>query len=437
MSNIKNNLEGNSAKSGNAKSHEVQGDEAEPDEAEHDDTENEAEHDDAENKPQNDGAENDDAENDGTENDDTENEEAKNGQQAASENEDCQMSDCMQPHPGVANADIDGLTADNTEIIYCGESQDMSGPLTPPGTNAPALGAHQAQSTAQIPGSVPDIALLAPPLDCSSPASCPPASDTDKEHKVMEAIFLCCLQFTFQLSRKKMQMRYTETIFWHFIEEIAKDIKPEDCPVPRGPLDGFTRQEKKAHKQFMVDAGYKTGLTNVRHYRLLWKHLYTLREGGVDKILLYRTKEFTSFCESFRTDADPSLLDTVMLWEEKYGPQIELLERRIEYTVKNKMGEDPLRRQPDIAGRLMVVKQAWNSDSNRWHSEQEASDFKAAHGPLLADNVPLGDFHDLPTKKGQNRDMSMFVTLKSQGMEKIMMAWVRHMGFRGLKRSFG
>ncbi|KAK8146533.1 hypothetical protein G3M48_002995 [Beauveria asiatica] len=393
-----------------------------------------------------------DAETGDAESDEAESDEAENGE-------------AVQPPPGVSNADTDGPTVEHTGPIHCGETRDMNDPLTPPDTNVPALGAHQAQPITEIHGAVTGSTSLAPLLERSSPVFCPPVSDSEKEHNVMETVFLCCLHFNFQLSRyrkqntttmirtevsdiqrhvtgvmklpygravdeikkehtafhsKKMQARYMESIFWHFIEETAKNIKPEDCPVPRGPLDGFTRQEKRAHQQFMVDAGYKTGSTNVRHYRLLWKHLYTLREGGVDKILLYRTREFNSFCESFRADATPSLLDTVMPWEERYGSQINLLERRIEHAAKNKMGEDPLRSQPDIAARLKVDRKAWNIDSNRWYSEQEASDFRAAHGPLLADNVPLGSLRDIPIKKGENRDMSLFVILKPQGIEEMI-----------------
>lgn len=61
--------------------------------------------------------------------------------------------------------------------------------------------------------------------------------------------------------------------------------------MPRELLDGFTRQEKRAHREFLLRAGYSTGSSNARHYRLLWKNLFKMRQGGVEKILFYRTKQ--------------------------------------------------------------------------------------------------------------------------------------------------
>ncbi|TWU70453.1 hypothetical protein ED733_000110, partial [Metarhizium rileyi] len=227
--------------------------------------------------------------------------------------------------------------------------------------------ARQAEPITDLPTALTGSTPEAPLLDRSNTVYCPKVSETEREihRQVNDVLRLPYEKAVPEIKKehtafysKKMQARYMETIFWHFIEEAAKEINPEDCPVPKGPLDGFTRQEKRAHLQFMEDAGYKTGATNVRHYRRLWKNLYTMREGGVDKILLYRTKEFDSFCESFHTDATPLLLDIVKRWEESYGPQISLLERRIENAARNGLSEDLMRSQPEIAERLKVESRA-------------------------------------------------------------------------------
>ncbi|OAA33903.1 hypothetical protein BBO_09418 [Beauveria brongniartii RCEF 3172] len=299
----------------------------------------------------------------------------------------------------------------------------------------------------------------------SRTVSCPIVSEFEKEFQVMETVLECCLRFNLHLSlyrkqnatstirteisdiqrqaddvlklpydravteiktertasfSKKMQIRYMETIFWHFIEEAAKHVNPEDCPVPKGPLDGFTRQEKRAHRDFLWHAGYGTGLNNARHYRLLWKNLFKLRQGGVEKILLYRTKEFDSFCESFSSNTSPALLDTVIWWEEKYGPQISLLERRIANATEKGLSEDPLLSQPDIAKMLKVSRKAWNNDTNSWHSEQEAESFQEAHRMLLAGLFSPGGLQDMPTKIGEERERCLFIVLKPKGVEEIM-----------------
>ncbi len=176
----------------------------------------------------------------------------------------------------------------------------------------------------------------------------------------------------------------------------------------------------KAHRDFLVHAGYGTGLTNTRHYRLLWKNLFKLRQGGVEKILLYRTKEFDSFCESFSSNTHPTLLDTVTSWEEKYGPQISLLERRIANAAEKELSEDPLLSQPDIAKLLKVSRKAWNNDTSCWRSEQEAESFEATRRMLLAGRSSPGGLQDIPTKIGEERERCLFVVLKPRGVEEIM-----------------
>lgn len=47
-----------------------------------------------------------------------------------------------------------------------------------------------------------------------------------------------------------------------------------------------------ATERFMREAGYRLSLANQRQCRLFWKRLFEIRRTGVDKILLYRIKEF-------------------------------------------------------------------------------------------------------------------------------------------------
>lgn len=426
---------------------------AEADEAAIGEDNDDEDNDDEDNGDEDNGEEDNDKENNGekvngeedTGEEDTGRNGAENVQEVMPATECSQMTDQTQLTLEITNTE--SLLAERTGRVQGEETLGMNDAQTPPAASASHPAARQAEPITDLPTALTGSTPEAPLLDRSNTVYCPKVSETEREIHVMDTIFLCCLHFNFHLSRyrkqrattairtevsdiqrqvndvlrlpyekampeikkehtafysKKMQARYMETIFWHFIEEAAKEINPEDCPVPKGPLDGFTRQEKRAHLQFMEDAGYKTGATNVRHYRRLWKNLYTMREGGVDKILLYRTKEFDSFCESFHTDATPLLLDIVKRWEESYGPQISLLERRIENAARNGLSEDLMRSQPEIAERLKVESRAWNGDGNRWYSDQESASFTATYGPLPGDSPSHGGLRDIPTKKMRN-----------------------------------
>lgn len=114
---------------------------------------------------------------------------------------------------------------------------------------------------------------------------------------------------------RAIQTRYNETIFWPIILKCAALIDPATLPPAKGPADGFTMAEKAATKKFMEDTGYSVGAENQRQYRIFWKNIFDMREAGVDKILLYRTKEFDSFCRGYSKTSETPLVDKVLRWE--------------------------------------------------------------------------------------------------------------------------
>lgn len=63
----------------------------------------------------------------------------------------------------------------------------------------------------------------------------------------------------------------------------------------------------------MEDIGHSLGPENQRQYRTFWKNIYEMREAGAHKILLYRSKEFDSFCRSYSKTAEISLVNKVLV----------------------------------------------------------------------------------------------------------------------------
>ncbi|KAJ5666174.1 uncharacterized protein N7477_008622 [Penicillium maclennaniae] len=108
--------------------------------------------------------------------------------------------------------------------------------------------------------------------------------------------------------------------------------------------------KKFATRRFIMEAGYRLSAANQRQCRLFWKRLFEMRNAGVDKVLLYRTKEFDRFCKSFSSEGGPDLVEIVRLWEEKYGCYIKQLEERV-------AGESK-------AERLTVPEDLWSSATN-------------------------------------------------------------------------
>jgi hypothetical protein len=168
--------------------------------------------------------------------------------------------------------------------------------------------------------------------------------------------------------------------------------------------------EKVATERFMRDAGYGLSLANQRQCRLFWKRLCEMRKTGVDKILLYRTKEFDRFCKTYPSEDGASLVQTVRLWEDMYGLQIKQLESRV---TQESMGDLTGRMwlgQPVLAERLKISDVAWNSASNPWLSDEEAVAFQSS-GPHEPSFAQFGGFLDLHPGAEAMRNKSIFVTI--------------------------
>ncbi|KAJ5471552.1 hypothetical protein N7530_008909 [Penicillium desertorum] len=160
---------------------------------------------------------------------------------------------------------------------------------------------------------------------------------------------------------KSIQSRFNETVYWEIIKKGAELLDPKDLPISKGPLDEFTMAEKVATERFMREAGYGLSLANQRQCRLFWKRLFEMRNAGVYKILLYRTKEFDRFCKSYSSEAGASLVRMVRDWEEKYGFHIKQLEERVAEESKGDLTGRLWLSQPLVADRLSVPEVAWNS----------------------------------------------------------------------------
>jgi hypothetical protein len=209
---------------------------------------------------------------------------------------------------------------------------------------------------------------------------------------------------------KNIQTRYNETAYWEIIQKGAGLLDPKSLPTPKGPLDEFTMAEKVATERFMRDAGYGLSLANQRQCRLFWKRLCEMRKMGVDKILLYRTKEFDRFCKTYPSEDGGSLVQMVRLWEDMYGLQIKQLESRV---TQQSMGDLTGRiwlSQPVLAERLKISDVAWNSASNPWLSDEEAVAFQSSrpHEPSFAQ---FSGFLDLHPGAEAMRNKSLFVTI--------------------------
>lgn len=209
---------------------------------------------------------------------------------------------------------------------------------------------------------------------------------------------------------KNIQTRYNETVYWEIIQKGAGLIDQKSLPTPKGPLDEFSMAEKIATERFMREAGYGLSLANQRQCRLLWKRLFEMRQAGVDKILLYRTKEFDRFCKSYPSDAGASLVEMVRLWEHMYGLQIKQLENRV---TRESMGDFTGRLwlgQPNLAERLKIPEVAWDNARNPWFSDEEAVAFQSSgsHEPSFAQ---FGGFLDLHSGAEAMRNKSIFVTV--------------------------
>ncbi|KAJ5971804.1 uncharacterized protein N7479_001722 [Penicillium vulpinum] len=210
---------------------------------------------------------------------------------------------------------------------------------------------------------------------------------------------------------KSIQSRFNETVYWEIIKKGAELLDPKDLPTSKGPLDEFTMAEKVATERFMREAGYGLSLANQRQCRLFWKRLFEMRNAGVDKILLYRTKEFDRFCKSYSSEAGASLVEMVRNWEKRYAFHIKQLEERVVEESKGGFTGRLWLSQSLVADRLRVPENAWNSATNPWFSSVEETVFQlsGSHEPSA---VTLGGFFDLQPKAETMRNKSIFVILQ-------------------------
>lgn len=209
---------------------------------------------------------------------------------------------------------------------------------------------------------------------------------------------------------RAIQTNYNETIFWSIILKCAALIDPATLPPAKGPIDGFSMAEKAATRRFMEDIGHSLGPENQRQYRTFWKNIYEMREAGAHKILLYRSKEFDSFCRSYSKTAEISLVNKVLEWEKQYHPHIEQLETRILSLNTGDLKRVSYLNDPHVRGLLKVPETSWNSASNEWASLAEKETFKqCAAESVCADNLGIRHGDELVYEGGT--DKSAFVTL--------------------------
>ncbi|OQE13978.1 hypothetical protein PENSTE_c040G06747 [Penicillium steckii] len=190
---------------------------------------------------------------------------------------------------------------------------------------------------------------------------------------------------------KAIQTNYNETIYWPIILKCAALIDPATLPPAKGPVDGFSTAEKAATRKFMEDIGHSLGSENQRQYRIFWRNIYEMREAGVYKILLYRSKEFDSFCRSYSRTAEISLVNKILMWEEKYHlPHIEQLEMRILSLIAGDLKRLSYLNDSYVRGLLKVPETSWNNAYNEWATIAEEEAFKlCAAESISADNLGI------------------------------------------------
>jgi hypothetical protein len=234
-------------------------------------------------------------------------------------------------------------------------------------------------------------------------------ADEITQHEYQEAVRIVRRDNAL-LAGKDMQGRYNETIYWDIISKGAKLIDPAALPTPKGPLDDFTMAEKVATKVFMEEAGLGTSMENQRRCRNLWKKLSEMRQAGISKILLYRTKEFDTYCKSYPRDTASSLTDVVLSWEKNFGPLLEQLgNRMMARSAGDFSGVSDLAQAP-MAEILDLPKSSWTNAFNKWRFKQEASSFELAYKPVVTSD-PLWGISDQynVSESGQNKSVFIFL----------------------------
>ena len=135
-----------------------------------------------------------------------------------------------------------------------------------------------------------------------------------------------------------------------------------------------------------------------------------MREACIHKILLYRSKEFDSFCRSYSRTAEISLVNKILKWEKKYLPHIEQLETRILSLIAGDLKRLSYLNDPYVRGLLKVPETSWNNAYNEWATIAEEEAFKlCAAESISADNLGIRHSDELVYEGGT--DKSAFVTL--------------------------
>lgn len=211
-------------------------------------------------------------------------------------------------------------------------------------------------------------------------------------------------------TERTLQRRCNEAVYWKVILKSAALLDPALLASAKGPSDGCSVAEKLSTKKFMEDAGFGLSGENQRVYRFFWKALWEMREAGVDKVLLYRTKDFDSFCKSYPRKSVTSLVDLMATWEIQFGPHIEQLETRVARLRNGDVERNFYLDDPLVANQMGIAANAWNNASNEWANPVEQRLFiRDGMCPLSA--PLLGTIGGLKTVSRDGRDKSLFVTI--------------------------
>ena len=221
------------------------------------------------------------------------------------------------------------------------------------------------------------------------------------------------------LADDTIRYRYTQTVYWDIILNGVQYIDESKLSNRPGPSTGFTNKEIEANRRFMDELGLGLTLYNQNKYRTRWKALSDLRKAGVDRILYYRTGPFDTFCERYKNKAR-SFVETILLWHDKFGRYLELLEDRVtEECLGDSTGRNWLKRSY-VKERLDVAETTWNSAENAWFSDDERASWEDSQLERPEDKSrkpkshdELGGLFDLKTI-GASRSRAIFVTLVPQ-----------------------
>jgi hypothetical protein len=168
--------------------------------------------------------------------------------------------------------------------------------------------------------------------------------------------------------------------------------------------------EKQCARKFMQDAGYGLGAENQQQYRIFWKSLWEMREAGIDRILLYCTKEFDNFCRGYPRKSENVACRYMVPWERQYRPHIELLETRVTSPRNGDLKRLVYLDDPPVANQLAISRVAWNNAINQWTNATEKSLFLQDQSRVIS-KEQLGTVSGHRKADEVGRDKSLFVSI--------------------------